>query len=120
MKTSRREKSSRLGASLLMVLTAGLVLGASVGYVACGDDSTAVKEANPVPDSGTLPDGAPIPVPEGGPLPDGALPDGAPGDCFANPTNHFEIINACTDAVKIQKKPTLPLLLSDGGLPPLM
>ena len=72
-----------------------------------------------MPDSGTLPDGAPIPVPEGGPLPDGALPDGAPGDCFMNPTTHFEIINACTDAVKIRKTPTLPLLLADGGLPPL-
>ena len=36
-----------------------------------------------------------------------------------NPTTHFEIINACTDAVKITKNPTLPLLFSDGGLPPL-
>jgi hypothetical protein len=61
----------------------------------------------------------------GGPQPgmDGGgptLPDGAPSDCFINPQTHFEIINACTDSVKITKNPTLPLLLSDGGLPPPM
>jgi hypothetical protein len=46
--------------------------------------------------------------------------DGAPAsDCFTNPKNHFEIINACTDAAKIDKKPVLPLLQPDGSLPPL-
>ena len=111
-------KTSNQTARVLGFAVAAIALAASVLYIAC-DGSTAVKEQNPLPDSGLLPDGAPIPVPEGGVLPDGALPDGAPGDCFTNPTTHFEIINACTDAVRIQKNPTLPLLLSDGGLPPL-
>jgi len=100
--------------SLTGLVLGGLVIAASVLYIAC-DSSSAVKERAPVPDSGLLADGAP----EGGPLPDGALPDGAPGDCFLNPKTHFEIINACTDAVRITKNPTLPLLLTDGGLPPL-
>jgi len=94
----------------------GLVVASSIVYIACDDSSNAVKEPTPSFDSGLLPDGA---SPEAGPLPDGALPDGAPGDCFVNPKTHFEIINACTDAVKITKNPVLPLLLTDGGLPPL-
>jgi len=40
-------------------------------------------------------------------------------DCFTNPRTHFEIINACTDAQKIDKQSNLPLLQADGGLPPL-
>ena len=92
----------------------GLVIASSIAYLACDSSSDAVKEPAP----NTVPDAAPIPA-EAGPLPDGALPDGAPSDCFLNPKTHFEIINACTDAVKITKNPTLPLLLTDGGLPPL-
>ncbi len=41
------------------------------------------------------------------------------GTCFANPTTHEEIINQCTTAVGVAKSPVLPLLLADGGLPPL-
>ena len=101
---------------------AGLLVASSMLYVACDDSSSGtVKEPNPVPDSGVLADGAPIPVIEAGPLPDGAIPETGPNDCFAGvPTTHLEIINACTDAVRITKKPTLPRLLADGGLPPLM
>jgi hypothetical protein len=89
-----------------------------VGFLAC-DDSSAVKEQNPGTDSG-----GPQPGTDSGPMPgtDGGgptLPDGAPSDCYLNPTTHLEIINACTDAVKITKNPTLPLLYPDGGLPPL-
>lgn len=98
----------------------GMLVASSLLYVACDDGTNTVKEPNPVPDTGTLPDGAPIPNTEAGLLPDGALPDGAPGDCFMNPTTHEQIINACTDAVRITKNPTLPLLLADGGLPPLL
>ena len=95
----------------------GVVLGAafmasSLVYLACDSSGNAVKEQNPAVDSGKLGDGAPSAEASA----DGALPD---GDCFLNPTTHFEIINACTDAVKITKNPTLPLLLTDGGLPPL-
>jgi len=96
----------------------GLLVVSSSFYVACDDSSNTVKEVKPTPDSGVLADGAP--APDGGPLPDGALPDGAPSDCFMNPQTHEQIINACTDAVRVTKNPTLPLLLADGGLPPLM
>jgi hypothetical protein len=99
------------------------VLAAMTGFgvVACDDSSNAVKEPVTTPDSGgpVAPgvDGGGGPQPgldSGGPT----LPDGAPSDCFMNPKTHLEIINACTDAVKITKNPTLALLLPDGGLPP--
>ena len=45
--------------------------------------------------------------------------DAGPTDCFTNPTTHFEIINACTTAEKVDKTPVLPLDLPDGGLKPL-
>jgi hypothetical protein len=31
-----------------------------------------------------------------------------PYDCVLHPTTHLEIINACTDAVRIEKTPNLP------------
>jgi len=102
------------------IAVVALVLGAmaTAGIVACDDSSNAVKEAvTPTGDSGALPGtdgGGPMPGTDGGPT----LPDGAPSDCFMNPKTHFEIINACTDAVKITKNPTLPLQYPDGGLPP--
>lgn len=39
--------------------------------------------------------------------------------CFTNPTTHKEIINACTNAQKIERNTTPPLLNPDGTLPPL-
>jgi hypothetical protein len=49
-----------------------------------------------------------------------AMPPGPPdASCFNNPTTHYEIINACTNAQFVDKTPNLPLLLPDGGLPPL-
>jgi hypothetical protein len=49
-----------------------------------------------------------------------APPTGGPdASCFTNPTTYNEIINACTSAQKIYKTTTLPLLGSDGSLPPL-
>jgi hypothetical protein len=47
-----------------------------------------------------------------------AVPDAGP-TCFTNPKTHVEIINACTSSPGIAKNPSLPLLLADGGLPPL-
>jgi hypothetical protein len=41
------------------------------------------------------------------------------GDCYPNPTTYLEIINACTNAQAVDVNPVLPLLLPDGGLPPL-
>jgi hypothetical protein len=98
-------------AAVIALLTAA----AMTSVVACDDSgSNAVKE--PRADSGPTPgiDSGTPPGTDGG-----TLPDGAPADCFTNPKTHFEIINACTDAVKIAKNPTLPLLYPDGGLPPL-
>jgi hypothetical protein len=49
-----------------------------------------------------------------------APPSGGPdASCFTNPTTYNEIINACTTAQKIYKQTNLPLLGSDGSLPPL-
>ncbi len=98
-------------------LALALFSASAVLVIACDDSSSAVKEA-PV----GSPDGAAQPVVDGGGGPGtdgGPGVDGAPSDCFMDPHTHFEIINACTDAVKITKNPTLPLLLPDGGLPRL-
>ena len=91
----------------------------AAGYAACTDDSGVhdtpiLKDAGPLPGtdgSMTNPDGSPID------MRDGAPPPGL--DCFPDPKTHDEIINACTDAARVDKHPTLPLLLADGGLPPL-
>lgn len=55
---------------------------------------------------------------DAGTPPDAAAP---PADlaCFADPVTHVQIINACTSAQRIDKKPVLPLLRPDGTLPPL-
>jgi len=97
-----------------VALLAALASGAL--HLGCDSDSTAVKEPTPGVDSGTTPtiDGGPNPI-DGGRDP----VDGGPTDCVQNPKTHAEIINGCTDAVKITKNPTLPLLSPDGGLPPL-
>jgi hypothetical protein len=84
-----------------------------LAYVACDDESSAVKE--PSPDAGSRVDSGQNPTDGDA----GTLPDGAPKDCFDNPKTHFEIINACTNATRITKNPTLTKLLADGGLPPL-
>lgn len=39
-------------------------------------------------------------------------------DCYLNPKTHHEIINACTDAVRVKKAPSLKGLNADGSLPP--
>ncbi len=96
-----------LFSSCLLIAVACLV------QAACGDDSSAVKEA--APDSGPIKPGGD----SGGPVDGGPPGDGAPSDCFTNPKTHFEIINACTTALKITKNPVLAKLLPEGGLPPL-
>lgn len=101
---------------LLGVMLLAASAAATLAMAACDDSSNAVKETLPGKDSGAAPaaDGGPLTTTDGGPL-----PDGAPGDCVQNPKTHEEIINGCTDAVKITKNPHLPLLAPDGGLPPL-
>ena len=44
---------------------------------------------------------------------------GSTADCVKSPTTSTEILNACTDAEKVDKKSKPPLLLPDGGVPPL-
>ena len=61
----------------------------------------------------------------GCPAPDESPPapadQGAPDDlsCSTDPRTHVEILNACTRAQSVDKRPVLPLLRSDGTLPPL-
>jgi hypothetical protein len=52
---------------------------------------------------------------------DTSTPDSGSGQatCVSNPTTSADLLNACTDAGFIDKKPVLPLLQADGGLPPL-
>jgi hypothetical protein len=40
-------------------------------------------------------------------------------DCVKSPRTHVEILNACTTAQSVDKRPVLPLLRPDGTLPPL-
>ena len=53
---------------------------------------------------------------------DGGVDAGLPADagtCFPSPSTHRELINQCTTALGVAKSPVLPLVLADGGLPPL-
>lgn len=94
-------------------LAVALLASGGVFWAACGDDD-AVNEPTVVPDGGNK-----NPNDSGGNTTDGGGGDSGPADCFTDPKTAFEIINACTDAQKITKNPTLPLLQADGGLPTL-
>jgi hypothetical protein len=96
-----------MGKSIINLLTVTLVCSCLAGFTlaGCGDDddtnNTAKNKDAAVVDSGSK------------------HPDSGTPACFVNPKTHQEIINACTDAEFIDKTPVLPLLLPDGGLPPL-
>jgi hypothetical protein len=82
-----------------------MILFACAALAACGSSNNNPADARPV-------DAMAPPI--------DAMPPGPPdASCFTNPTTHYEIINACTNAQFVDKNPTLPLLLPDGGLPPL-
>lgn len=100
----------------LGVLGTAMVVFGCLAYAGCDDSSSAIKD--PPPNSNPGNDGGANGT-DGGGFDAGTLPDGAPRDCFDDPKTHFEIINACTNATRITKNPTLPKLLPDGGLPPL-
>jgi hypothetical protein len=76
-----------------------LVLLVVVLGTACGSDGNNDKNDA----------GVPVDAPLGGP----------DASCFTNPQTHKEIINACTNAQKIERNVTPPLLNSDGSLPGL-
>ena len=48
-----------------------------------------------------------------------ALTDGGPPACSTNPTPPLELITACTNALRVEKTPVLPLLNADGTRPPV-
>ncbi len=80
-----------------------IVVTLALALAACGTSNKANSDARPTADAAPIPDA-------------GVGPDAA---CFTNPQSHYEIINACTNAQSVDKTATLPLTLSDGGLPPL-
>lgn len=81
---------------------AAFALLAAIAAAACGNDDAA---SNPIAPLG------------GGQAGSGGSAAGEP-DCFMNPKTHHEIINACTNAVKVKKAPNLNGLNADGSLPP--
>jgi hypothetical protein len=99
---------AKLGSVIVVASAlAGLVVSVQMGC----DNGSGVVEGAPTTDAGTgtVDTGSQTPV------------DSGPGtkDCFDNPKTHEEIINACTDAAKIEKHPVLPRLGPNGELPPL-
>lgn len=63
---------------------------------ACDDDNPGSNDARPPADAGAI--------------------DAA---CFTDPKTYDELINACTDSVKIYKDTRPPLTNADGSLPPV-
>ena len=80
----------------------------ALAVTGCGGDGGNVHDDARAVDASTVDGGI---VDASGPTDDAS--------CFTNPTTHNELINACTDAQPVAKSPDLPLLLDDGGLPPL-
>ena len=88
-------------------LALGAVLALSIApLAACGSNNNNPADARVI----TNPPDAMV---------DAAAPP-ADANCISAPAdNSNDLMNACTDAVKVAKNPTLPLVLSDGGLPTL-
>ena len=98
----------------IALLSAFLLCGAS----GCKDDG---EGTGPSIDAGTSVDSSTSPAADTGlpPSDAGLAVDAGALDCYTAPKSYVEIINACTDAEKVIKNPTLPLLGPDGSLPPL-
>ena len=75
-------------------LVFGLLVTLATAVMACGSDE---PEKNPNFMTGSGGAG-------------GGGSGGGTYDCVMEPTTHLEIINACTDAVRIEKHPELPPL----------
>lgn len=80
-----------------------------LSLAACGDDAPAKKER----DAGSEP------APDDEPDAEVSEEDAGEPDCYPEPKSYVQIINACTDAERVEKDPKLPQLLPDGTLPPL-
>lgn len=105
-------KNLAMGPRALYAFLAACALSASLAAVSCSDDLP--SDTSSTGSGGSSSSSAASSSSGAGGTDGGGMPD-----CFMNPKNHFEIINACTDAQKIDKTPVLPLLQADGGLPPL-
>lgn len=114
-------------AALALIVASSLATGAAL--VACSNDSDAPHD-QPV-DSGQPADtgvdtGTPFDTGTDSGTPTDAISDANDAsdasetvpECYTNPKTHYEIINACTDAARVDKKPTGLPFLADGGLPP--
>lgn len=100
----------------LFLLFAASALGAALTATSCGDDlpsDTVSSSSGSSSGSGSSSSSSGV----GGS--GGTGGGGGAPDCYMNPMTHVEIINACTDAERVDKTPDLPLLGADGGLPPL-
>ena len=87
-------------------LALGAVLALSLSaFAACGGSSNNPADAKMI----TNPPDANV----------DAMVAPADANCIDNPTTSDELMNACTTADKVDKHPTLPLQLPDGGLPTL-
>ncbi len=123
-------------AALALLVTAAL---ASAALLACSNDSDAPHDApvdsgQPVDtgaDSGTPADAGSDTLGSDAlssdALSSDALSSDAPDaidaaetvpECYTNPKTHYEIINACTDAARVDKHPSGLPFLPDGALPP--
>ncbi|HEU4405524.1 MAG TPA: hypothetical protein VFS43_09560 [Polyangiaceae bacterium] len=85
---------------------AALALLGALAIAACGAEEPAANPIAPVGAAGA-----------GGAGGSGGAAGGGP-DCFMNPKTHREIINACTNAVRVKRTPNLKGLNADGSLPP--
>ena len=110
--------------SILCAIVAAACAAAMTLLAACDNtsgnpsDNGAARVDSSAPPPTAQPDAGVTVLPDGNVVQNDAGPPPDGGDCFVNPKTHFEIINACTNAQKIAKSPTLPLLLPDGGVPP--
>jgi hypothetical protein len=95
---------------LFFVVATALACGGA--FVACTEDAPHDQPASVV-DSGAD-SGAAVDASDAN---TGDSSDSAP-ECFINPKTHYEIINACTDAARVDKHPTGLPFLPDGALPP--
>ena len=81
--------------------------GNGTGTPAAGNASTTPGGA-PSAETGGQPNSAEGGGAEAGAA--GAAPEVPPYDCVLHPKTHLEIINACTDATRIEKHPGLPAI----------
>jgi hypothetical protein len=112
-------KSRKFSTITLFLLGAATLATGALG-VACSNDDTPHEVIVVDSGTGTKDSGGTSTVDSsaGGDSGGGGT-DAAEPECFTNPQNHHQLLNACTDAARVDKTVTLPNLLPDGGLPPL-